>query len=279
MGLGAGATISGYDSSFIFDGGIDNGTWGHYLYKGDVQVARQPWCSFNNRGARIPYYPVTTLGFTKQAGIHMHNPGGYSFVVFDSRYDEIIKRWDADGTNQLICRNPITKEKWEAAGANTERFTAGLVDEDYTIGMQEGIDAGYIHVADTIEELAVSLGLDADIVSQAVENWNAMCDAGEDPLYHYDPAWLVKVEKGPFYGMKVGGTILATMCGLTVNEQMQVLNEAGQPIQGLYAAGCTTGGLGGDSNYGDCRNPGGGVAMSCGTAYQAAKTICGELAG
>ena len=279
MGLGAGGTISGYDSAFVFDGGIDNGVWGHYLYKGDVQIAHQPWLSISNSGNRSPYYPVSTLGFTKQAGIHMHNPGHCSYVFFDSHYDEIIKKWDADGTNQLICRNPITKEKWAAASKNVERFTSGLVDDDYTVGMQEGIDGGYIFEADTIEELAGKMGLDATVVSKAVEDWNAMCDAGEDPLYHYDPAWLVKIQDGPFYGMKVGGTVLATMCGLTVNTDMQVLNEKGLPIEGLYASGCTAGGFGGDSTYGDCRNPGGGAAMSCGTAYQAAKHICGALAG
>ena len=275
MGLGAGATISGYDSSFIFDGGVDNGTWGRYLYKGDVQVSRQPWLSITNAGDRVPYYPVTTLGFTKQSGIHMSNPGHCSYVIFDSHYDEIIKNWDATGKNQLICRNPITREKWAAAGDNVKRFTSGSLDEDYTIGMQEGIDAGYIFKADSIAELADKMGLDAGVVENAVKNWNAVCDAGIDPLYHYDPAWLIKVQDGPFYGMKVGGTVLATMCGLTVNTSMQVLNAKGTPIKGLYASGCTTGGLGGDSNYGDCRNPGGGVAMSCGTAYQAAKTICG----
>ncbi|MBQ6454405.1 MAG: FAD-binding protein, partial [Coriobacteriales bacterium] len=193
MGLGAGATISGYDSSFIFDGGVDNGTWGRYLYKGDVQVSRQPWCSFTNAGNRIPYYPVTTLGFTKQAGIHMHNPGHCSYVVFDSHYDEIIKNWDATGKNQLICRNPVTREKWAAAGDNVKRFTSGSLDEDYTIGMQEGIDAGYIFKADTLDELADKMGLQRSVVNGAVSNWNAMCDAGEDPLYHLDPAWLVKV--------------------------------------------------------------------------------------
>lgn len=277
MGLGAGATISGYDSSFIFDGGVDCGNWGHYLYKGDTQLSRQPWLSINIMGERNPYYPVTTLGFTKQGGIHMHNPGNSSIVVFDSHFDEIIKNWDATGHQQLICRNPITREKWAAAGANVERI-GGMTDEDYTIGMQEGLDAGYIYKADSIAELAQKVGMDANILQGAVTNWNAMCDTGEDPLYHYDPAWLVKVQDGPFYAMRVGGTILATMVGLTVNTNMQVMGENGLPIPGLYAAGCTTGGLGGDSNYGDCRNPGGGVAMSCGTAYQAAKHICGELA-
>lgn len=274
MGLGAGGVISGYDSAFIFDGGVDCGSWGRYLYKGDVQFARQPWMLVNIKGDRVPYYPVTTLGFTKQAGIHMQNPGGCSYVVADSHYDEIIKRWNEEGVNQLICRNPITRERWAEAGANVERI-GGMTDEDYTIGMQEAIEGGWLIEANTIEELAEGLGFVPDVLSKAVEDWNAMCDAGVDELYSFAPEWLNKVQDPPFYGMKVGGTVLGTMCGLTVNPSMQVLDERAQTIDGLYAAGCTIGGLGGDATYGDCRNPGGGVAMSCGTAYQAAKTICG----
>lgn len=110
-----------------------------------------------------------------------------------------------------------------------------------------------------------------------LKNGTHLCDAGSDPLYHYAPEWLNKVSDAPFYGAKVGGTVLATMCGLTVDEEMRVLNEKGLPIDGLYAAGCTVGGLGGDCTYGDCRNLGGGVAMAAGTAYQAAKSICSEL--
>ena len=274
MGLGAGGVISGYDSAFIFDGGVDCGNWGRYLYKGDVQFSRQPWMIVNIKGDRVPYYPVTTLGFTKQAAIHMQNPGACSYVVADSHYDEIIKRWNEEGVNQLICRNPITRERWAEAGANVERI-GGMTDEDYTIGMQEGIDGGWIIEANSIEELAEGLGFDKQILADAVENWNALCDKGEDELYSYAPEWLNKVQDPPFYGMKVGGTVLSTLCGLTVSPTMQVLNERAQPIVGLYAAGCTAGGLGGDSTYGDSRNPGGGVAMSCGTAYQAAKAICG----
>lgn len=274
MGLGAGGYVAGYDSSFIFDGGVDCGHWVHYLYKGDVQLARQPWCSFTNRGARVPYYPVTTLGFTKQAAIHMQNAGHCSYVVFDSNYDAVIKNWQATGANQLICRNPITYEMSSAAGENWARIQ-GMTDEDYSVGVQEGIEAGYIKTADTIEELAAELGLVPQNVVDAVDHWNAVCEAGVDEEYHYDPAWLVPVKDGPFYGMKVGGTVLSTLAGLAVNDRMQVLREDGSVIPGLYATGVCAGGFSGDCSCGDARHPGGGAAMGCGTSWLAAKTICG----
>lgn len=154
-------------------GGVDCGSWGHYLYKGDTQFVRQPWLLLNILGNRVPYYPVTTLGFTKQAGIHMHNLGNCSYIVCDFHYDEIIKKWDAGGTNQLICRNSITKEHWAETGSNIERMGAGLVDEDYTIGVQEAIEAGYIFEADTVAELAEKMGFAPEVLEASVEEWNA----------------------------------------------------------------------------------------------------------
>lgn len=271
MGFGAGADMQGYDSSFCFDGGIDCGTWNHYLYKGDVQLARQPWLGVNIQGERYPYYPVDTLGFTHQCGVLMSQPGNRGYVIFDADYEENIKKF-----GQMICRNPIWPDM--ETNGNFDRLPESICEHDWRIGAQQGIDAGYIFQADTIEELAEKMGFVPGNLVAAVEGWNKICEAGEDPQFHYDPAWLVPVAKAPFYGMAVGATCLSTNCGMAVTPEMQAVAANGAPIEGLYAAGSCVGGVGGDSTYGDCRNPGGGVAMACGTAYAAAKAICGELA-
>lgn len=269
MGLGAGAAIAGLDCSFCFDGGVECGSWGRYLYKGDVQLARQPWCLVNILGDRVPYYPVDTLGFIKQASIHMSQPGHKSYAIFDADYEENISKFD-----QMICRYPITPEMAEQ-GADFDRLPESLCEHDWRLGAKEALEGGWLVQADTLEELGQKLGFADGVLPAAVEHNNAICEAGTDEEYHYDPAWLVPVKKAPFYGIAVGATMLSTLTGLQVNPQMQVTTENGSVIEGLYASGTTAGGFDGSCNYGDCRNPGGGVAMSCGTAYIAAKTICG----
>ena len=47
----------------------------------------------------------------------------------------------------------------------------------------------------------------------------------------------------PFYGCWYGGTLLTTVDGLCINEDMQVLDEASNVIEGLYAAGDCSGSL------------------------------------
>ena len=49
--------------------------------------------------------------------------------------------------------------------------------------------------------------------------------------------------KAPFYAAKVGIALLAVVGGLSVNTDLQVLNDKKQPIAGLYATGNTSGDL------------------------------------
>jgi fumarate reductase flavoprotein subunit len=277
MAWGAGADMQGFDSSFCFDGGIDCGSWGHYLYKGDVQLARQPWLNINIQGERLPYYPVDTLGFTHQSGIYMSQPRHAGYVIFDANYEDTIWNWEATGTYQYICRRPMWPEgegekTWQTGG-NYDRLPEGTCEHDWRIGAQQGIDAGYIFKCDTLDELADKIGMPADKLKAAVDNWNAICEAGVDEQFHLDPAWLVPIQDAPYYGMAVGATVLATNCGVPITTEAQVIGTDGSPIEGLYAVGSVVGGIGGDATYGDCRNPGGGVALSCGTAYMAANAI------
>ena len=46
----------------------------------------------------------------------------------------------------------------------------------------------------------------------------------------------------PFYAIPVCAGITYTMGGVAINDRCQVLHLDGHAIDGLYAAGCTTGG-------------------------------------
>ena len=55
------------------------------------------------------------------------------------------------------------------------------------------------------------------------------------------------VAEPPYYAVTVGGQLLCTMDGMQINEQFQVLDAAGDPIEGLYALGNDSG-----SYFADC---------------------------
>lgn len=55
--------------------------------------------------------------------------------------------------------------------------------------------------------------------------------------------FLYLVVKAPFYAAKVGVALLAVVGGLSVNTDLQVLDDEKKPIEGLYATGNTSGDL------------------------------------
>jgi succinate dehydrogenase/fumarate reductase flavoprotein subunit len=114
------------------------------------------------------------------------------------------------------------------------------------------VRAGYLVRADTLQKLAAKIGVDAAGLEESAERFNRAADAGQDAefgkgsteynRYLGDPgqqpnACLGPLRKGPFYAVKVYAGDIGTACGIRCNENAQALDENGQPIPGLYAAG------------------------------------------
>ncbi len=113
--------------------------------------------------------------------------------------------------------------------------------------MEQGLGDGIVFKADTIEELAQKLGLDADALRVTIDTYNQMCDAGVDTDYGKAKDFLFPVRTAPFYGARVVPTIYATNGGVKVNEKLQVISGF-DIIEGLYAIGNETSAIYGN-NY------------------------------
>ncbi|WEV71060.1 FAD-binding protein [Lactobacillus sp. ESL0785] len=102
---------------------------------------------------------------------------------------------------------------------------------------------GFIQKADTIEELADKLDMPKDNLVKSVTRYNQMCAQKKDTDFGKEAFRLVPVTKGPFYGAILGGRLLATLDGLRINTNMEVITEEGKAIPHLYAAGNCSGGF------------------------------------
>ena len=114
----------------------------------------------------------------------------------------------------------------------------GLSFEDY----QQANEAGAIQKADTIENLALKIGLPPEALAQTVMDYHKFADGlKNDPFGRADCKRL----EAPFYGVKVTGALFHTQGGLRVNQDAQVLRADGKFIKNLYAGGGTAAGLSG----------------------------------
>lgn len=103
----------------------------------------------------------------------------------------------------------------------------------------------------TIEELANSVGIPAEKLSESISRYNAQQKAGLDDDFGRSATEMTRaLETPPYYAVRVTPAIHHTMGGLSVNTETQVLRTDGSPIPGLYAAGEVTGGLHGANRLG-----------------------------
>lgn len=105
--------------------------------------------------------------------------------------------------------------------------------------------------ADTLEGLAKELGMNPENLKRTVEKWNEFCKTQKgDEFGRMSCEEGNKLPKGPYYASVMTPSVHHTMGGLVIDEDTRVLNKAGKPIPGLYAAGEITGGIHGTNRVG-----------------------------
>jgi fumarate reductase flavoprotein subunit len=168
-----------------------------------------------------------TVGYSEYAGSVMAQPGGEAWEIFN--------------------------DKVYSASLGT-RF-------------DEVIEAGKVVREETLEDLAVTLGLPADTLAETIAETNRAA-RGEISDAFGRGEFLGGPLDPPFYGIHVRGALFHTQGGLRVDTRARVLRPDGTPIPGLYAGGGTAVGVSGSGYSG----------YSSGNGLLAA-TVLGKVAG
>ena len=194
----------------------------------------------NCSDGQLTKYPPRDVNGTDQ--IIFVNAQGERFVREDGRRDEIclavLKQTDgmfymlesADGSLYTDIHDP----SWRSA----DGFTF-----DYLL------NNGYILTDDTLEGLAEKAGMDPAVLRKTVDDFNTYAgSAAEDPFGR--TLYTTKLEQGPWVMTPRRVSVHHTMGGIHIDPECRVLDEAGSPVEGLYAAGEVTGGIHGANRLG-----------------------------
>jgi hypothetical protein len=98
------------------------------------------------------------------------------------------------------------------------------------------IERGWIHKADTINELANLIGVTSAELERTTFRYNDACRSGDDDLRR-TPEKMQPVAEPPFYAVALWPCLLNTQGGPRRNAQAEVLDVHCRPIPGLYSAG------------------------------------------
>ena len=174
-----------------------------------------------------------------------------------------VRYLNEGGSYELFCETMLKRDRAVPAVPSW-----AIVDQQYADLYQLGgqwIDKkvpkkwdgkGYLHKAETIEDLAKSIKVDPATLRETVDRWNGFVRNGKDEDFNrgereYDNCGYVgdpfsaersrgTIEKGPFYAVPVFPGDVSTYGGAVTDASARVVKADGSVIEGLYATGVTT---------------------------------------
>lgn len=100
---------------------------------------------------------------------------------------------------------------------------------------------------ETWEEVEQELGMPEGTLSNTMRTYNRYAVEAHDPVYHKRPPWLKALNQPPYAALELSFTqsffSFFTLGGLRTLPTGEVLDSAGEPVPGLFAAGRATSGL------------------------------------
>jgi fumarate reductase flavoprotein subunit len=220
---------SGADSLSI-DGAYD--AHGNALSVQIMPMCLEPDTIWVNKNGERYVNECYILQFFAYGHIVARQPQGLSYTIYDSAlirqkekegiYDQMAPGWFPADT--YICHIPLPGLERELHRPND-----------------------MVKFADTWEELAAWMGVEPDALKSTVDEYNAACDSGHDPVYGKARKYLKPLRTPPFMAILGQVHICDTIGGIKIDEKMRVLDTEDRPIPGLFAAGVTTGGWEGET--------------------------------
>ncbi len=115
-------------------------------------------------------------------------------------------------------------------------FEPPLKDVDDIIAEAKSLNYPYVYEGASIEELARNMGVNAEVLKASLEEYNDMCEKGEDPIF-FKKENLNKLTGPKFYAAQFFVDSFGALGGLKINYKTEVVTDDMDPIPGLYGAG------------------------------------------
>lgn len=222
--LWAGATMEDTHTSLVFDRGVVMPT--SPIGDADSDAGQnclqsQPFLKVNTNGERF-CNESSPYDYVFHAASKFADHAWYP--IWDANYLEDVERFHTIG-----CSTQLLREGGD--------HLMGNEPEAVVASVEASVESGTCVCADTIEELAEGLGINAENLVRTAERYNELFDAQQDDDFGKEAFRLSEIRTAPFYGLKLGGTALCTFDGIEITPECEALNAAGEVIEGLYVIG------------------------------------------
>ncbi|MBP2642991.1 MAG: flavoprotein subunit of a reductase [Firmicutes bacterium] len=166
----------------------------------------------NKKGERFVDETVSFRGFHAMG----KQPGAITYGIYDAATrDYVIEKFKEDPRSQH--------------------------EIEYMLSLKEDLekenDGRRVFIADSLEQLAVALGVEGEALKKTVERYNSFCETGYDADFLKNKEFLRPIVRAPFYAILGHRFYDTTHGGLKINENFEVISTKGNAIPGLYAVG------------------------------------------
>lgn len=150
--------------------------------------------------------------------------------------------------NELLTRDVVSAAILEQTNGQAWLLFDETVRTSLS-AIESYINAGIVYEGNTIEELAEQIGVDAEALANTVTTYSTYVANGQDVDFERD-SMESDLSTPKYYAALCAPAVHHTMGGLKIDTTAQVLDQEGNAIQGLYAAGEVTGGVHGGNRLG-----------------------------
>ena len=182
--------------------------------------------------------------------VHIEEDGNAHLITEGLRGDGAIL---VNAEGKRLYDEVSTRDKVSAAIIEQTDKSAWLVVDqamvDKSAVIAGYIKSGYTVTGATYEELAKAMGVDEATFTSTMNTWNQAVEAKSDAEFGRT-SFANPLTTAPYYAIKITPAVHHTMGGIVINPKAEVLNEKGEAISGLYAAGEVTGGVHGANRLG-----------------------------
>ena len=197
-----------------------------------------PYLFLNANGERF-CNEANAVGVTEAT---LLQPAGIVTTVTDANYYETLKYAGLDHGAPNYGRPVYYEELVEDMEAIELESPDGGPVRKCTIAER---DPSTVYASETLEGALKLAGYEGDALQTALDQvakYNELCATGKDSQYGKDGKYMVPIDTPPFYTCpanhsKTTSAGLVTLAGVETNNNLQVIDVAGNVIPGLYAAG------------------------------------------
>lgn len=223
---------------------------GHGIRKGESAQHTKPGC--------MTAYRTTGTVLVNMDGKRFTSETGADAAIVEKMYTE---------GRVFMLMDEAAFQAYSAGCVKNKYFSQEELDQWLT---ENGSGTTVFAHGETLAAVAGQVGMNAENLAATVELYNSYVAGGEDK--DFGRTISTAIGEGPYYLVEQCLRYSTTLGGLTINQELQLVDQVNAPIPGLYAAGEVIGGV-----FGANFPPSSGVGWALTSGMLAGESIAENL--